>query len=433
MTGKRDYDKDPETYNVNLNEKIEQLNQTISQIIAEKDYSKICYSDTGFDSLQNLTYGHDGLLKIFHLLIVKFPLLSKLIADKFDYIFIDEYQDTNSVVIGDLIQITQKSNLVLGLFGDSMQAVYSDGVGDVEDFIKNNTLKLIQKPDNYRCTYEIIDVVNPLRLDGLKQEVALKRIKNGELESADTRHGIVKILYSIFEEKPKTFSNSEDKERYQKNVDQLINKAKEYCHNAKILMLTNKAIAEKNDFKTLYKVFDDRYSDVKDRIEKYLSSIQVMELCIICNAYINHEYNLLIKSIRSGGYIIHKSSDKKDLQDIINGIVKNKDLSVWQAVKMAEENKIIKLSETSKNKVEQEQAFVSKLNENSFYTKFKKLYVEGNNTYNKMKDKIDLASREMFDDWEYQYKREQFIIKMFSEDLKFYEVLNYYKYLSEET
>ena len=432
VAGKRDYDKDPDAFNKLLNDGIKIINNKIAEDIASKDYSTIGYNDTSFDSLKDLTFGHDGLLRVFHLLINKYSLLSKMIADRFDYIFIDEYQDTNADIVCDLIQVSQKSELTLCLFGDSMQSIYSDGVGNVDEYIGDSLIS-IPKPDNYRCAYEIIKFVNPLRLDGLEQEVALKRNANGEIETKESRHGFAKVLYSICDQKPNVRSSEEEKTAYQSIIDALIIKAKEYCTTAKILMLTNKAIAEKNHFKKLYKVFDDRYSDVGDHMEKYLSSIQVLEFCDICNAYLRGEYNALIKSIRSNGYAIRSLSDKKTISDLMASIVANQNLSMWQAIELAAEKKLIKLSDSCINKIERERAFVEQYSNDEFYQKFKALYLSGNNTYNRIKDMIDIPSEDVFDDWKAIYKRECFINELLSPDLKFIEALNYSKYLAEET
>lgn len=432
VAGKRDYDKDPDAFNKLLNDGIKIINNKIAEDIASKDYSTIGYNDTSFDSLKDLTFGHDGLLKVFDLLINKYPLLSKMIADRYNYIFIDEYQDTNADIVCDLIQVSQKSELTLCLFGDSMQSIYSDGVGNVDEYIGDSLIS-IPKPDNYRCAYEIIKFVNPLRLDDLEQEVALKTNAKGEIETKESRHGFVKVLYSICDQKPNVRSSEEEKTAYQSIIDALIIKAKEYCTTAKILMLTNKAIAEKNHFKKLYKVFDDRYSDVGDHMEKYLSSIQVLEFCDICNAYLRGEYNTLIKSIRSNGYAIRSLSDKKTISDLMASIVANHNLSMWQAIELAAEKKLIKLSDSCVNKIKRERAFVEEYSKDEFYKKFKEQYLAGNNTYNKIKDMIDIPSEDVFDDWKAIYKRERFINELLSPDLKFIEALNYSKYLAEET
>lgn len=80
-------------------------------------------------------------------------------------------------------------------------------------------------------------------------------------------------------------------------------------------------------------------------MEKYLSSIQVLEFCDICNAYLRGEYNTLIQSIRLNGYVIRNLSDKKKINDIMSSIVANHELSMWQAIELAVEKKLIKLSD----------------------------------------------------------------------------------------
>ena len=168
-------------------------------------------------------------------------------------------------------------------------------------------------------------------------------------------------------------------------------------------------------------------------MEKYLSSIQVLEFCDICNAYLRGEYNTLLKSIRLNGYSIRSLSDKKKINDIMASIVSDSNLSMWQAIELATEKKLIKLSESCIHKIERERAFVEQYSKDEFYKNFKELYLAGNNTYNRIKDKIDIASEDVFDEWESIYKRERFINELLSPDLKFIEALNFSKYLAEET
>jgi len=84
-----------------------------------------------------LSYGHDGLLNIFHCLFQKYPLLGRIIADRYDFIFIDEYQDTRAEVLSDLLTLPAAYGITIALFGDSMQSIYEDGVGDVEEYVKD--------------------------------------------------------------------------------------------------------------------------------------------------------------------------------------------------------------------------------------------------------------------------------------------------------
>ena len=441
VIGKREYDKNPAAYRDALNQRIEELNQRIAVAVSQKDYHMIKYSNTKFDSLSNLMYGHDGLLRLFHLLMMKYPLLAKIISDRFDYIFIDEYQDTDQNVIQNLINISRKSKLTLGLFGDSMQSIYCEGIRDVDAYIQENVLVPIPKPDNYRCAYEIIDILNPLRMDGVTQKVALKKDGKGELEAEETRHGIVKIFYSVTDKKPGAFSPAEEKTTHQRRVDRLIQKAKELSPDAKVLMLTNKAIAEKNGFQNLYKLFDDRYTaDVNERIETFLTEIQALALASQCIAYEDQDYNVLIEAVKAGGYVIRTLEDKICLHNVMNTLITDTSLSVLQALRLAEANRIISISEGSRAVFERAQGIITQLDSDEKYQIFKRLHAEGNNTYNKMCKRLEqdsfpirIDSTEVFEDLKRELKRENFARAILSGEFKFSEVLKYGKYLNEET
>lgn len=433
VTGKREYDKDPAMYNQSLNCRIQALNERISEIIEEKDYSRIYYNETKFDSLGDLSYGHDGLLAIFHLLFEKYPMLGKIISDKYDYLFIDEYQDTRAEILGDMLQLSSQHNLAIGLFGDSMQSIYDDGIGSISAYINNGILDEIPKADNYRCSYEVIKLINPLRLDSITQDVAFKRLTNGSYETEVDRHGTVKVLYAVTESKPTARSTPEEKEQFQVVINYLIAEAQKIASDSKVLILTNKAIAEKNGFKQLYKVFDDRYVDVSDRIENYLRSIQALDVSDLCRLYLKGDFNELIKRVRKGGYIIHTVSDKKKLHDIMQGIIDSKNFSIREIVELAISHKLIKRTETYTNISERNSNFLAQLITDELYQKFKTLYLGGQNTYSRIKGSGIVSSEEEFDYYVSEWKRERFIAELFSSQLKFAEVLNYAKYLDEET
>lgn len=437
VIGKREYDKNPVFYNSILNEQIDTLNEYILDIVKSKDYTKIRYNKTKFDSLGDVTYGHNGLLTIAHLLFTRYPVLGKITKDKYDYIFIDEYQDTKQEVVHDLLMLAKQSEdnrkLTLCLFGDSMQAIYSDGIGSVEQYINTDDLLLIPKADNYRCSYEVIDLINIFRLDNIKQEVTLAKLPTGEIQKEIDRHGDVKILYRVCSQRPNNFSSPEDKEAYSRNVDYLINQAKKDCNEAKILMLTNKAIAEKEGFKQLYKVFDDRYVEVSDRMQNYLNSIQISDICEICNFYKAKNYNPIIETIRKSGYVIQFVQDKVKLQNIIEKLLSDSQISLYEAFQYAVVNKLIKPTETCQNILNSNIKFNQELSCNVKYQEFKKYVLDGLNTYNKIKDSFAVVSEEEFEYYNYLYKKEKFINTLFSDSVKFSDTLNYTSYLNEDS
>jgi DNA helicase-2/ATP-dependent DNA helicase PcrA len=434
--GKKEYDSNPDCYNEALNVKIRELNTDIEQYISEYDYTKIKYNETVFNSYKEVTFGHDGLLEVFHLLFKKYHVLQKLIKDKFDYIFIDEYQDSNEDIIDDLLSISNEPNLTVALFGDSMQAIYKDGIGGVNKYITDGVLIEIEKPDNFRCSYEVIDMINLLRLDGIRQQVEFKKLSDGELETEADRHGETKVLYSVCEFKPHSRSAAEEKQEYQDKIEELINYAVSLLNESKVLMLTNKSIAKKNQFENLYEVFDERYADVSDRLENYLKLIQVIDICEICHLYKEKKYNPLLKRIRSAGFLVKTVSDKAELKTVIEHLTDTNSLSIVQAIAYAKEKKLIKETETYSKTVARNNEFLKSLQTNTQYNLFKKLYNEGNNTYTRINahnEIIKIRSEEEFDCLKRKYKQEKFINVLFSNEIKFSEALKYFEYLNEET
>ena len=205
----------------------------------ECDYRKIKYNQTKFDSIKNFSYGHDSLLKISNIMIKKYPILLKIINDTYDLILIDEYQDTNKEIIDTFINFVGNGKTIIGLFGDDMQAIYKDGIGNVEKYIEEGKITKIQKADNFRCSQQVINFLNIIRQD-LKQEIALK-----ENENINERQGSVQLYYKIDNKKPALYSrdNREEKEEYMNNLDSFLNSVMNYLNakdkKYKVLLLSN--------------------------------------------------------------------------------------------------------------------------------------------------------------------------------------------------
>ena len=433
VTGKREYDKAPENYNLELNTKIDTLNNQMIEIINASDFNKIGYNETRFDSFKNLTFSHDSLLKIASLLFQKFPLLIKIIQDKFDFIFIDEYQDAHKDIIDVLLNIMpSESKTVVGLFGDSMQGIYEDGIGDVEEYISNEKLEKIEKEDNYRCSQQVIDFINQHRNDGLSQQVAFKT-NEGVLETLENRQGEVKLYYSIYEDrKPHARSSIEEKEKYLNKLKSLINNVEKKHVNYKKLMLTNKSISSEVGFKNLYDVFNDRYYDVKDEIEKCLTRIQLIDLVELCSAYKNKNYNFILAKIKKAGFELNTNADKKKISEILDNVTTSSKSAI-EVLELAFEHKLLKKSDSYLAYLNRKDSFIKELYKDEFYAVFKKKYAEGMNTFSRMSGVILGLENEKFNDYEKLYKKERFYIELFSDKIKFDEIFKYFGYLNEET
>lgn len=433
VVGKRDYDINPEEYNLELNKKIGTLNDEILKLIKKKDYNQIEYNDTRFDSLNDLTYGHDSLIVITSLLFEKYKILARMLEDKFDFIFIDEYQDTSENIIDIFLnKIPTNKKTTVGLFGDSMQGIYDDRIGDVDDYINKEKLLKIEKEDNFRCSEQVINFINNHRNDGLKQEIAFK-INDGVKESIADRQGSVKLYYAIYNsKKPNSWSSALEKEEYSTILLNLLRQVEKENTGYKKLMLTNKSISGEVGFENLYNIFNARYADVKEKIEKDLIRLQLMDLVELCVAYIEKNYNFILTELKKSGFQLKSIEDKIKIKEQFDKIITS-NLSTIDALNFAFEYKLLKQSESYLGFINRKDQFLKDIANNKEFQSFKKLINEGENTFAKMvKVKPELIS-EQFDEQKKLVVKETFYVDLFSNKVAFKEIINYYKYLNEET
>ncbi|WP_319481261.1 UvrD-helicase domain-containing protein [uncultured Draconibacterium sp.] len=432
VVGKREYDKSAVEYNNDLNTNIENLNNEIERLIKEHDYNEVRYNETRFDRFKDLSFGHDSLLQIASFLFERYPLLSKILQDKYDFIFVDEYQDTNNAIVDIFLnKIPSDSKTIIGLFGDSMQGIYDDGIGYVEEYIANGLLKKVEKEDNYRCSEQVIEFINQLRDDGLKQEVAFKT-KNGEVETKLDRQGAVKLYYSIYDGSRTASGNPQNKEEYLQHLNSVIKHVDDNNNGYKKLMLTNKSIASEVGFENLYNVFNDRYVDVKEEIEKDLTRLQLLDLAELSKAYSRKDYNFIITELKKAGFLITTIEDKKKISSILDKIVASKHGAI-ELLELAFENRLLKKSDSYSSYIDRKDSFLTDIKDDEFYPTFKSYYEGGQNTFTKMAKEVDGLNEEVFKEFQRLYKKERFYNDLFSSKIKFKEILNYFSYLNEET
>ncbi len=435
VEGKREYDKDPVTFNTALNAKIDLLNLETLKVIEAKDYNSIKYNESRFNNFEDLSFGHDSLIDLSYHLFKNYEILSRTLQDKFDFIFVDEYQDTNEKIVEIFLKIIPNTTkTTIGLFGDSMQSIYEDGIGDAESYVDGGYLKKVIKEDNYRCSEEVIDFINILRNDRLKQTVALKIGNEGNTEDPSKRKGLVKMYYSIYPVKPNQFSSQDDKQKYIAALNTLIKKVDDLHPGFKKLMLTNKSISTEVGFKNLYEVFDSRYLDAKEYIDKDLMKLQLLDLVELCNAYTGKAQNLnyILTELKKSGFSIKTIEDKAKVKDQFDSIL-NSDESAITTLNKAFDYKIIKKADKYSEYIAKKDSFLADMNANVVFQDFKKHYSDGRNTHARIIEAKPDLTEEEFKDLEKLLKKERFYIDLFSDKIKFGEILKYFEYINENT
>lgn len=143
---------------------------------------QVTYSDRGAEFLEGRLY-HDDLLDVARQMFVGNPLMAKVAAARYPFVFVDEYQDTSDAVVTILIDhilVQNEDRVVIGFFGDKFQNIYHGGehpgIGEIAGD-RQKRLTVIPKAENYRCSRSVIAVLNRIRTDieqfpaGTNQEV----------------------------------------------------------------------------------------------------------------------------------------------------------------------------------------------------------------------------------------------------------------------
>lgn len=202
---------------------------------------------------------HDELLVLSNFMFKKYPKLGDILKDKFQFLLVDEYQDTSPLVIHILLeslQVSEHKNIV-GFFGDSMQSIYDDTIGNLNSYATSNRIAEIKKNQNRRNPRLVYELANKLRLDDIRQVASLDprapNMKNGVV-----KEGLIKFCYS-------TDIVRLNDVKTQFGWDSLPLK------ETKELNLTHNLIAPKAGFSELMAIYDgDKILDYKKRIVDYI-------------------------------------------------------------------------------------------------------------------------------------------------------------------
>ncbi len=214
---------------------------------------------------------HDELLILSEYMFRKYWKLCDILKDKYKFIFIDEYQDTHEVVIKILLEYLSRTTkkCIIGFFGDAMQAIYDNGIGDIDKYKGDGEgqVKEVKKVQNRRNPRTVITLANRLRTDGIIQE------SSSDISAPNMVDGILKEGNVLF-----LYSDNDDIG----NVEHFLSENYDWnfsCANkTKELNLTHNLIADKAGFRTLMDVYDkDLILAFKKRIKDYIKDTNITD------------------------------------------------------------------------------------------------------------------------------------------------------------
>lgn len=248
------------------NEKNFKKPKDFSEDLIAKEYFENLYVD--YDEYYSVTPNDENRVKISHdhILIVaekmfeKYKKIADILKDIADCIFVDEYQDTSPLVADILLKHLEQSDKknVIGFFGDSMQSIYDDGVGNLNQY---NLTKIV-KTQNRRNPRVVIEVANKFRDDDIEQRPS-EDTNAPNMENGTIREGSIKFLYG---NEADDFISIKEKSIFESwNFSD--------GKQTKELRLTHKYNAEMAGFKGLYDLYNadliiTLISKVKEKIDK---------------------------------------------------------------------------------------------------------------------------------------------------------------------
>lgn len=181
---------------------VEGINKQIfKNIKVETPYDNNFQDGIKYTEHLRIDYGeisHDEIIILANQMFEKYPKLCSILNNKYDFIFVDEYQDTFSEVVKILLDFLPRGDnvnkCIIGFFRDSMQAIYNNGIGDLNEYIKLKKVTEIVKKQNRRNPQTVIDLANKIRTDNLKQEPS-EDFNAPNMENGIVKQGSIKFLY----------------------------------------------------------------------------------------------------------------------------------------------------------------------------------------------------------------------------------------------
>lgn len=158
ITGVRDTNTSKCKKNVHSLEKAKKRLAELDSIY-EFTYNPNSNSQFGKDSLS-----HTEVINLTIHFLQNKPIFQSIFVQKYPFLLIDESQDTHKELIEVLLELEDnyKSIFLLGLIGDDMQRIYSQGKSDLPSIIKNHW-QTPQKKMNHRSQKRIIELANNIR------------------------------------------------------------------------------------------------------------------------------------------------------------------------------------------------------------------------------------------------------------------------------
>lgn len=230
-----------------IQDKLENKRERLKRIESIKKFS---YNPNG-ENLEYDSLNHSEVIKMGCDFIKNKQNMQKILVAKYPIILIDESQDTKKELVDALLDVynNNKGNIVIGMFGDQMQRIYTDGKENLENDIPEEWEKPT-KVMNHRSAKRIVELANMIRK---KSDTHQQRYRS------DAQEGFIRLFIC---------SNDVNKGEIEKQITlkmETITGDKEWNNNYQSLILEHHMAAERLKF-------DGFFNPIYD-VEKFRTGI----------------------------------------------------------------------------------------------------------------------------------------------------------------
>ena len=145
---------------------------------------------------------HDEVLVLAEYMFRTYPKLCEILKGTYPFILVDEYQDTSPLVVKILLEnlfAREGHHCIVGFFGDAMQSIYDDGIGNLDEYKHpEGNVYEVKKEQNRRNPQKVIELANKIRFDGLVQRPS-EDATAPNMFDGQPKEGVIKFIYSADE------------------------------------------------------------------------------------------------------------------------------------------------------------------------------------------------------------------------------------------
>ena len=254
-----------------------------------KSNLKIYYNERQSSFVLDGGLSHDDLLNFSFRLIERFPKIGFKLREMYNYIFIDEVQDTSTEVLRFFYNSAGGSSTKVYFLGDKMQEIYNKYDGSFESEFSEFDSSLSQTfTTNYRSSEEIVDLLNHLYLSDSRVTQNSNKGKKGQLPQlvfTDNIEGFLSNTSEVYEKfyklrtiNRKRFDNINNSG---KSAEEIYKKYQEIYPNSSRISVMDVLV-------------NSNYDENPDELMSFLSL-----LFLVLNEYHNKNYGEVIRILKN--------------------------------------------------------------------------------------------------------------------------------------